>query len=261
MSWSMFRKVILGVHELAVQDDQTNLLDLIFGTSVPVTAGDQARRWNTDDRVELRPDFVRPAEQPPLIYSHLYWAVQRPEMPEKLLRGPWSADNVSFLYYLIWLHLGIDWNHSTLGEVATSGLSRAIADGQRKVVASLTSPGLGVQPTMDMLRLAVVQHGCDKTIVFHLVCAAVRSVIESRGQQRSNFSSTDVNFRDPSMWSFAGRAPSDTGRWLRDLLRAAADIASARGHFDRDVFEELRTVCGRESDGVEQIEIPILAGE
>jgi len=229
----MFQKVVSGVHQLAVQD-------------FSVIEGIALRRPN-------RPNFARPAEQS-VVYLHVGSTVQ---MPEKLLRGPWSSDDVRFLNYLVWLRVGIDWSRSTLGEVAASGLLRAIADGQRTVVASLTSPVVGVQPSMDMLRVAVVQHGCDKTIVFYLVCAAVRSIIESRGRQRSGFSMTDLSFRDPSIWSFAGRAPSDTGRWLKDLLRAAADVASARGHFDRDVFSELRAVCGRMSDGVEQIEIPI----
>lgn len=227
----MFQRVILSAQELAEQDAK-----------------------HSNDMIYMRTNFAHPEEQGVLDFVHDCCAVQ---MPEKLLRGPWSADDVQFLYYLSWSGLGIDWSRSTLGEVAASGLARAIADGQRKVVASLTTPVVGVQPTMDMLRLAIVRYGCDKTIVFYLVCAAVRSVTESRGLVHSDSSPTDLSFRDPSIWSFAGRAPSDTGRWLKDLLRAAADIA-LRGSQDYvEIFKELRTICGRESDGVERIWIAI----
>jgi len=238
----MFQKIVLDTYNLALQESE----------SAPLIGENSAQSQHEGGAVP-RPDFNHPEIQPTLTYLHLDSSMQ---LPEKLLRGPWTADTAQFLYYLAWMKLGIDWSHSTLGEVAASGLSQAIADGQRKVVATLSSPVVSVQPTMNMLRMAVVQHGCDKTIVFHLVCAAVRSLIESRGRQRSESSGTDVGFRDPSLWSFAGRAPSEKARWLKDLLRLAADVSSARSQFDEDVFKELVATCGRDSDGVEQIKIP-----
>lgn len=256
----MFQRVVLGAHELAVQDS-TSASNTLEGDSMPsVIGGPEPPPMSEAEFIaQMRPDFAHPEGRPYLGYIHFQTGILEPamQMPEKLLRGPWSADDVQFLYYLLWQGVGIDWSYSTLGEVAAGGLSRAIADGQRTVVASLMSRGVGVQPTMDMLRMAIVQHGCDKTIVFYLVCAAVRSVIESRGQRRSDTSATDVNFRDPSIWSFAGRASYDTGRWLKDLLRVAADVASARSHFCEEEFEDLRAVCGRASDDVELIAIPV----
>jgi len=197
------------------------------------------------------PDFDVPSQQGHLNYLHLGSSIC---VPEKVLDGPWDEDKAHFLYYLSWLGLRVDWDHSTLGETASSGLTQAVVGGNTLAVATLLSPSIGVSPSQQLLRAAVLEHGCDRTIVFHLVSAAVKLHILSRGKAFGS-SSSDVNFRDASLWSWAGRVKSEKGRWLKGLLRMATDLASARSHFDRDVHEEMVASCGRESDGVEQIKV------
>ena len=192
--------------------------------------------------------------------------VFRPELlgpsvhiPEKLLQGPWSKGKTEFLHYLVWLHLTIDWDHSTVGEFATTGLHQAIAERNGLAVASLVSPGVGVEPSMASLRAAIIEHGCDQTIVWHLLNAAIRCHISARGQAKSPHS-IETNFRDPSIWSWISRAQEAVGNrasWLKEALKYSADLSSAHSVYDDSVAEEFSTLCGRERDGVEQISVPL----
>ncbi|GAB7352599.1 hypothetical protein MBLNU459_g2979t1 [Dothideomycetes sp. NU459] len=208
----------------------------------------------SDDGYAAAPNFDRPDEQGLLDYLHLHPRVQ---VPQKLLQAPWTQDKTAFLYYLIWNNVGVDWEHSSRGEIATQGLQQAIQARSRQAVASLLSPLVGVVPTAAAIRAAVVDHGCDQTLVFCLLNAALRAHVVSRAEARLL---TDFSFRDPSLWSWAGRmrsAGNRKGAWLTAALKYAGDVAARSSAYDGDVVEDFRRECGRESDGVEQIAVPL----
>lgn len=199
-------------------------------------------------------NFDNPHEQGQLDYLHLQPSVQ---IPKKLLQGPWTQEKVEFLYYLIWSNVSVDWERSSRGEIATSGLQQAVEERNSKAVASLLSQPIGVVPTGSMVRSAVIDHGCDETIVFHLLNAALRAQILSRAEARML---TDFTFRDPSLWSWAGRMRNNgnrKGAWLTAALKYAGDAAARSSTYDEHLFEEFVRECGRESDGVVRIEVPL----
>ncbi|KAJ9623131.1 hypothetical protein H2203_006067 [Taxawa tesnikishii (nom. ined.)] len=211
-----------------------------------------------DDNIIPSPDFDHPAQQDKLHYLHLRSPVQ---IPQKLLSEPWTQPKIAFLRYLTFVGAGIDWEHSTAGETATQGLRSAIASRNRFVVACLVSAPVGVSPSASLFRFAVIDNGCDQTVVFHLLAAALRSQVMVRFQPASTgHSATDFNFRDPSIWSWAGRAKAGgnaKGSWLTRALKYAAGAASTATTYDRAAHEDFVRACGRVEDGVEQIEVPL----
>lgn len=150
-----------------------------------------------DDRI-VPLNFTEPWRQPPLINIRLGPEVH---IPEKLLCGPWSLDKSQFLYYLCFLGLRIDWNRSTAGEVASAGLEDAIKARSRLAVASLLSDQVLVLPTQEILRSAIMQYGCDETIVFLLLNACI--LAKSREYDGLVESGTlTANPLDSAIWSW-----------------------------------------------------------
>ena len=201
----------------------------------------------------LDPSFDDPG---PRFYLHLNSAVQ---LPEKVLRGPWTADTTAFLTYLICSKVSIDWELSSRGEVATAGLDSAITARNRTAVVCLLTQTAGVVPTVAHLKSAVMDHGCDQTIVVHIVLAALSAQI--RGKWRGH-SLTDVNFRDAALWSWASRVKrlgGEQGRkaeWLTMVLRYAADAVVSNGRFDEVAYDDFMRVCGRDEDEIEALAVP-----
>ena len=201
------------------------------------------------------PNFNDPVNEERLPYLNLRAPVQ---LPEKVLRGPWSSEKSSFLYYLIWHHVGIDWSLSSRGEVATQGLQAAIEQRDRRAVASLVNPVVGVIPSALAIKSAVMEHGCDQTIVFHLLQAALRAHVAARLEGQPL---TDFSFRDPSLWSWAARvkaAGNVKGDWLTQSLRSADDTSKRDSTYDEATSDDFVRACGSEEDGVEAIQMPWL---
>lgn len=242
MTWNIFKAIVRELQSCA--------------TKARITPEEEEDDDDDDeDHHVVSPDFINPNEQGQLTYLHLRPAVQ---VPKKLLQGPWTQDKTDFLYYLIWNNVSVDWEQSSRGEIATQGLEQAIAERKLKAVASLLSPAVGVVPTGAIVRSAIIDHGCDETIVFYLLNAALRAQILSRAEARML---TDFNFRDPSLWSWAGRMRNNgnrKGAWLTAALKYAGDAAARSSTYDEPLFEDFVRECGRESDGVVQIEIPSL---
>jgi large subunit ribosomal protein L14e len=132
-------------------------------------------------------------------------------IPEKLLRGPWTTEKASFLYSLVCLHGQIDLEGSLAGETAKEGLYDAIRHNCQRAVAALAALlGSNKLLTTEVLRVAVLESGCDEYVVRHLLFSA------------QIFSTVD--FHDPALWNWAKQAEelrNPKGCWLRDRLRMA----------------------------------------
>nr|POE59157.1 hypothetical protein CFP56_24427 [Quercus suber] len=126
--------------------------------------------------------------------------------PRKLLHGPWSNHRASFLNVLALDKASLLADSPILGEVAYEGLFEAIAEAHVYAVETLLD--LGVTPTTEMLRRAVVEAGCDKEIVLQLI--------------KASHETGRIDFLDPVLWSWAHRAQAngdERGAWLMALLR------------------------------------------
>lgn len=232
MTWPMFQRVLQAAINQPVRTDPSEIVE----TSSDLVHG-------SDDTLH----FTNPAEQMPL---HRIRLGRKQLIPAKLLQGPWTTDKARFLYYLAWLGLRIDWENSTLGEVASRGLDQALAERNYVAVVALISRRDYVLPTTEHLRKAIVDQGCDITMVFHLLASAVRARVYGR--------ELEMNFRDPAIWSWMRRFKTDNKKadWLRDALRYSADFASTYSPNDANIHAELVRAFGRLEDGVQQIEVP-----
>nr|POE79335.1 hypothetical protein CFP56_07400 [Quercus suber] len=129
--------------------------------------------------------------------------------PRKLLHGPWSDERVSFLIVLALDRPSLFANSPILGETACEGLVEAVAESHAYAVETLLR--LGVMPTTELLRQAVMNTGCDREIVLQII--------------KASHEASKVDFLDPTLWSWANRAQvngNDNGAWLMALLKQNA---------------------------------------
>ena len=207
-----------------------------------------------DDNIP-RLNFDHPWEQPNLPILALGPSVH---IPEKLLRAPWSSEKSMFLYYLCFLGLRVDWAGSTAGEVATDGLKDAIKARDRRAVIALLSAQVSVLPSQGNLRSAIIDHGCDQTIVFHLLNACL-SAKSKEHEGLLQYGSMTVNALDALIWSWLKRyenAGNEKAAWLKKALRTAASMMHDTATSRAQKYQDLKAACGRHEHGVEEIPLP-----
>ncbi|KAF2398234.1 hypothetical protein EJ06DRAFT_532593 [Trichodelitschia bisporula] len=95
-------------------------------------------------------------------------------IPTRLLHGPWTADKVAFLDFLLHnLHMRLDRTDRTVAAIASQGKRDAVLERNFEVVHLLAHVRrLGRPPTRDLVRFAVIEGECDRSIVFALMVAA-----------------------------------------------------------------------------------------
>jgi hypothetical protein len=135
------------------------------------------------------------------------------QVPEKLLHGPWDESKVNLLYVLVSLNGEIDWEGSTAGETAKQGIMEAIADGNERAVAALSTL-LGVPKQIDtgLLRYAVLDCGCNINVMRHLLFNA--QILAQ------NLSKEVLDFLDTRLWAWAD-VNGEKGDVLKHMLRKA----------------------------------------
>lgn len=123
-----------------------------------------------------------------------------------------------------------------------------------------------------MVRSAVLEMGCDRTVVWWLLAGVLRATISARlGKEEEGCGDTDFSFRDAVLWSWAGRVragdaggdgvgdggASGKGEWLLSALRYAADAAAGNSVYDAVTHEDFVRACGKIGDGVEEVSVPL----
>ena len=187
----------------------------------------------------------RPSHSDRAIMSCKSWISLKTGLPSRLLHGPWTMEKCEFLEMLVKMDFRVDWSHSTLWEVAETGLEDAIREENMRAIRLLVSPvrlpgferqgeedsegeeelehsntvlktavpstsnpirwRIRVIPTTSHLRLAVIKCDCPPDIVYHLF----------RGSSR-------INTEDSELvgWAVEKRKQGDwRGKWLLKLLR------------------------------------------
>jgi hypothetical protein len=252
MTWDLFKDVVQEIHRRKSPPSRnTSSSD----SDTDDSDNDEEETQTRDQQLPVPvPNFSHPHNQPRLPYLTLSSPVQ---LPQSLLHEPWTSPKLDFLKYLVWSGCSIDWASSSRGETATAGLVTAISTHSHTAVALLCSPSINVIPDTTTLKIAVMDHNCNPSIVFYLLAAALRAHIVSRA---SGDSPPDVNFRDPSLWHWVERVEktgNKKGRWLKDALRFAGDRMRVSS-WDQEAFEEFRRVAGREEDGVVRVDVPVV---
>lgn len=136
--------------------------------------------------------------------------------PVKLLRGPFTQDKINFLQFLLSSFKADPQNLWPFYiEHAREGLQQAVSEGSAGALHCFWL--LGMWPDTELLRAAVIDSGCDEDLV---------SSIVDRELYHRKSGSGDVDFLDPSLWSWAEKAHANgnrKGRWLKDRLRDVND--------------------------------------
>ncbi|KAH0139086.1 hypothetical protein KCU67_g15283, partial [Aureobasidium melanogenum] len=189
MTWDLFKDAIQEIHRRRSPPSRSS--------SPSDSDTDESDSDNDEDEASSQqpnipvPNFSHPQNQPRLPYLTLSSLVQ---LPQSLLHEPWTTSKLEFLKYLVWSGCTIDWTSSSRGETATAGLATAISAHSYTAVALLCSTPINVVPDTTTLKIAIMDHNCNPSVVFYLVAAALRAHITSRA---SGESAPDVNFRDP----------------------------------------------------------------
>jgi hypothetical protein len=112
-----------------------------------------------------------------MVYSRSHlpaiaWVTGR--LPVKLLHGPWNEDKVQFLRFLLWTTaMTVNWADSEVLRLTREGRREALITRNLEVVELFNhNRRLGRWPTLESVRLAVFEGGCDRSIVYDLMLMA-----------------------------------------------------------------------------------------
>jgi hypothetical protein len=174
------------------------------------------------------------------------WVALRPSsrlsLPTKIVRGPWTGDRISFLkVFSLFPDACSTPLDGIVAEVAHEGFEQAIEEQCLEVIKLLRK--LQVRPDQELLRKAVIDHGCDKSIVLYLlqwfVVDIMRWNIAAATDATSTISRPEVDFLDPMLWAWTEKAKAvgdAKGEWLTAILRRLSNAVTSE---DRDELGRL----------------------
>ena len=95
-------------------------------------------------------------------------------IPAKLLHGPWTSDKIQFLRFLLWITpMTVDWADAEVRKTALEGKKEAIMEKNLEVVEMFNhNRRLGKTPGLPMVRFAIMEAGCDRSLVYDIMATA-----------------------------------------------------------------------------------------
>jgi|SRR5690242_17340857 len=145
--------------------------------------------------------------------SHLpRLAFVRCRLPKKLLTGPWTAEKIQFLRFLLWqTSMTVDWHDPETSRVAKEGRRRAFLENNLEAVELFNSNRrLGRPPTLETVRYAVEEAGCTRSIIYDTLRSAYRW---SSPGDTWDYSAL-YQWCDQNIWN-----DNVKGAWLRGMLQ------------------------------------------
>ena len=178
-------------------------------------------------------------------YADIWVALQpssRLSLPTKIVRGPWTVARISFLkVFSLYPDACSTPLDGIVAEVAYEGFEQAIEKQCLEGIKLLRK--LQVKPDQELLRKAVIDHGCDKSIVLYLlqwfVVDIIRCNVSAAADTTSMISRPEVDFLDPMLWAWTEKAKAvgePKGQWLTAILRHLSNIVTSE---DRDELGRL----------------------
>lgn len=144
--------------------------------------------------------------------SHLpQLAFIKARLPKKLLNGPWTADKVQFLQFLLWTtSMTVDWSDAETREIAIKGRLQAMRERNLDAVVLFNhNRRLGRGADLSLIRFAVEHCDCDRSIVYDTVLTAKfwnRAISEEEPAELDKWCEERISIGDPK------------GQWLRTKL-------------------------------------------
>lgn len=146
------------------------------------------------------------------------WAACQPSPrllpPQKLFSPPFSDDKTAYLSVLALNIDDITSVSSPYGELAYEGLVAAVRAGRVELARVIL--GMGVLPTTELLRAAVMDADCPEHLV-HKILRPHDLAVPARRVGNNN-----IDLLDPMLWSWAEQARTNgnpKGDWLIGVLR------------------------------------------
>jgi hypothetical protein len=98
----------------------------------------------------------------------------RCSLPQKLVHGPWTTEKIRFLNGLLRIsNMSVDWADKSAVRAAVQGKREAIMDGNLDAVHIFSrTRRLGRAPNLELVKFAVLEAGCNRSIVLNLMTAA-----------------------------------------------------------------------------------------
>jgi hypothetical protein len=95
-------------------------------------------------------------------------------LPKKLLRAPWTQDKIEFLRFLLWItSMTVDWTDPETRQTTIEGRKQAMSEKNLAAVELFNhNRRLGKAADLETVRQAVVETGCDRSIVYDTLNAA-----------------------------------------------------------------------------------------
>jgi hypothetical protein len=115
--------------------------------------------------------------------SHLpNLAYVKARIPKKLLHN-WDQDKIQFLRFLFWTSsMTIDWADEETRQVVQEGKKEAFLTGNLEAVEIFNhNRRLGKTPNLDLVRFAVVEGGCERSIVYDTMLTARMWGVKAEG--------------------------------------------------------------------------------
>ncbi|KAF2867584.1 hypothetical protein BDV95DRAFT_169851 [Massariosphaeria phaeospora] len=130
-------------------------------------------------------------------------------LPVKLLQGPWTVDKVQFLRFLLWLTpMSVDWADAEVKRIVVQARREALLGHNLEVVELFNhNRRLGRPVDGQMVKMAVVEGGCDRSIVWD--CLEALKAVGSR-QLPADIEAELEQWCDDRI-----REGSPKGEWLR----------------------------------------------
>jgi hypothetical protein len=168
--------------------------------------------------------------------SHLpRLAFVRARLPTKLLRGPWTTDKIEFLRFLLWLTgMTVDWRDDGVRRIALQGRREAVLEKSLEAVELFNHVRrLGRAPSLETIRFAVLEAGCERSIVYDTLLAA-----HAGGMRGDAWKCAVLD-----EWCAERIAAQDSrGKWLREkleVLRSGGDMGGLKEETSDDSGAEL----------------------
>ena len=161
------------------------------------------------------------------IKHHWTWALRKfdTKIPVKLLHGPWTEEQLSFLFVLNVGGAEFDLDNKMYRDIAKKGLTEAIRGDNYRAVHLITEAWLSsrppsmtwkeartflIKPDTEHLKVAVIERGCRRDIVQALLSA--------------KYSDIDLDDTAVLEWAKNQREQGDgTGQWLLNQLAKTKD--------------------------------------
>ncbi|KAF2275741.1 uncharacterized protein EI97DRAFT_434148 [Westerdykella ornata] len=169
------------------------------------------------------PDFDDPVGTMVFSRSHLpELSFMNCRLPNKLLHGAWTTDKVQFLRFLLWTTgMTVNWGDPHTRATILQGRREAVLERNLDAVELFNhNRRLGKPPNLDLVRFAVIDGGCDRSIVYDTM-----NVAREWGLRYSRWNCSILD----DWCAEAIEAGNPKGRWLQlKLLELRATESFAK---------------------------------